>query len=169
MRSSNALHEAVVNNHLDVVQYLLASGANPNAVDKLYHTTPLALAKSPQAIDLLLSYNADVTCVNFSGSTALHEITKAVGHGSRALRAEYGRVVDLFVSRGADVNAMCNSRLTPYVIAWMLGSKRAGLELQRHGAKCPEGYDIPQLDESMSCDSDTEDDSMSSDPDSMES
>ena len=95
---STALHWAVYNGNAEMVQMLLARGANVKATTRLGALTPLMMAaKSGDAdiVQLLTDAKADVLSPNANGTTPLM-FTAASGQAS---------VVKLLLDRGADVNA----------------------------------------------------------------
>ena len=82
----------------EMLQLLLASGADASAKDDLYEWRPLhyaAFSGSLQAMELLLHNGADVDAVSCYGATALHA----------AAAAGWEEIVKLLLSMGADVNA----------------------------------------------------------------
>lgn len=96
---TTALHWAVYNAHADMVQMLLAAGADPRAKTRLGGITPLMMAaKNGEAglMKLLLDAHEDVRTTNSNGTTPL------------MLAAASGKAdaVKLLLDRGADVNAV---------------------------------------------------------------
>ncbi|XP_065907268.1 uncharacterized protein [Dysidea avara] len=102
---NTSLHVAVDMNHLEVMQFLLSSGANVNKRN-INDDTPLHLAVqhgNVQAVELLLCTEADINARNKSGITPLH----------RAAEKGDIQLVELLVSRGADVDSTDNWGNTP--------------------------------------------------------
>jgi uncharacterized protein len=94
---TTALHWAVYNNDVDLVERLLAAGADVNAAND-YHATPLseaAVVGNLQVVGKLLAAGADVESANADGQTALMVI-------ARTSNVEVAR---LLLKRGAKVNA----------------------------------------------------------------
>lgn len=93
------LHLAASNDHADIVDFLLANGADINARDKNGGSTPLDFALScinhKDTLPILLAHGADVNSKNSSGVTPLQA---AAMRGSKEDAA-------IFMAHGADVNA----------------------------------------------------------------
>jgi ankyrin repeat protein len=92
-----ALHEAVKQRDLVLVQMLLASGADPNSLDK-DGFSPLEYATWQgylPSITLLLEKGADPSLATIDGYTPLH----------LAAMSNYVEAAKLFIEKGADVNA----------------------------------------------------------------
>jgi uncharacterized protein len=90
-----ALHIAVGRGRVDLVNLLIAAGANPNRRD-VTGLTPMMLAACRgdlDAVELLLKSGADVNARDFNGTTSL---MLAQGHDL---------VVEALLRAGADVNA----------------------------------------------------------------
>ncbi|MFN2444395.1 MAG: ankyrin repeat domain-containing protein [Vicinamibacterales bacterium] len=95
---STALHWAAYSGHAEMVQMLLASGADVKAKTRLAGLTPLMMAARnghADVIKLLLDAKDDVAATNANGTTPL------------MLAAASGKAdaVKLLLDRGADVNA----------------------------------------------------------------
>ncbi|CAG8980198.1 hypothetical protein HYALB_00012391 [Hymenoscyphus albidus] len=104
MNDQTALHLATFNNHLTVVQILLANGADLEAKDT-YGRTALHIASRTgyqTIVQLLLENGADLEAKNTSAGTVLHEASRA-GHLT---------IVQLLLENGADVHATCNQGRT---------------------------------------------------------
>jgi len=92
------LINTVVLNEVDRLRRSLAGGANANARDPEHQWTPLIMARSDEAVLLLLDYGAEVDARDDRGMTAL--MWQAIGkhrHGPN--------IVSILAQRGADVNA----------------------------------------------------------------
>jgi ankyrin repeat protein len=98
------LHWAALEGHNDLVELLLAHGADVNAKDNGNYTAlhEAALAGHNDLVELLLAHGADVNTKDKDGFTALHD---AAWHG-------YKDVVELLLAHGADVNAKDNNGYT---------------------------------------------------------
>jgi ankyrin repeat protein len=89
-----------------VIPYLIAAGADPNAVDKP-GVAPLHRAvrtRSPAAVRALLAGGADPRQRNGSGSTPLHlavQTTGASGSGSDRARQSQAEIIVLLLKAGA--------------------------------------------------------------------
>jgi ankyrin repeat protein len=90
----------------EVIKYLVAVGADPNAVDKS-RVTPLHRAvrrRSHAAVLGLLDAGANLRQPNQSGSTPLHlavQTTGASGSGSAEAREQQELIIRLLLERGA--------------------------------------------------------------------
>jgi len=90
----------------DTIEFLLAAGADPNALDKS-GVAPLHRAvrtRSSPAVTALLAGGADVRAKNASGSTPLHlavQDTGRGGTGSESSRNEQERIVKILLAAGA--------------------------------------------------------------------
>ena len=96
MIGATPLYVATDNNHLEIVELLIANGADLNA-NALGGVTPLFAAIENNHLkiaELLISSGADLNAKNSLGYTSLH---RAV-HGRRKL------LVELLIIKGADVN-----------------------------------------------------------------
>jgi uncharacterized protein YecT (DUF1311 family) len=110
--SLTPLHEAVASGHKDVVELLIARGANVNTTRRDW--TPLMAAASQGRTDLVALLIAHGANVNFNvGATALLNAT-IYGHKD---------VVALLIANGADVNAKSSSGWTPLHVAAEEGGK----------------------------------------------
>ena len=102
------LHLAITMGRLDMVELLIANGANVNAIDN-HGETPLhmaayyATAFNRDIVEFLLENDANVNAVNNNGETPLH---------NAAYRGHYD-IGALLVDRGANVNAIDNNGETP--------------------------------------------------------
>ena len=97
----------------EVIAYLIAAGADPNALDKS-GVAPLHRAvrnRCSAAASALIDNGADPLLMNKSGSTPLHLAVQNTGKsnsGSEASKDEQGRVIALLLRHGAsptDVDA----------------------------------------------------------------
>ena len=101
---STPLHKAAETNTLDVIQYLVAQGADVNA--QYWRYTPLHKAAEKNSLEVLqylISQGADVQAKGEEGLTLLHY---AAGGNSM-------EVLQYLVSQGADVLAKGNLGWTP--------------------------------------------------------
>ncbi|MEQ9367973.1 MAG: ankyrin repeat domain-containing protein [Coleofasciculus chthonoplastes F3-SA18-01] len=100
------LHKAVENDKTEVVELLLAKGANSNAQDN-QGETPLHKADNTTIIELLLDQNANSNAQDNWGNTSLH-------NAASLLKLDQ---VTLLIAKGANVNARNNQGNTPLHIA----------------------------------------------------
>uniref|UniRef100_A0AAV1VM03 Uncharacterized protein n=1 Tax=Peronospora matthiolae TaxID=2874970 RepID=A0AAV1VM03_9STRA len=114
-KGESVLHVAVAEDHLEIVQYLVANGAMLNLQDKKHRFTPLmlALAQQPptfkEIIQALLKGKPDLNVQNSSGQTVVH------------LAAEYGEaeILKLLLLLGgkANVDAAGSKKMTALHVA----------------------------------------------------
>jgi len=112
---SSPLHWAAGGGHVEIMEMLLAKGANIEAKDKDGMTPLHAAAAKGQAaaVKLLLDKGADVNSRRNDGATALH--------GAALL--DRTEVLPLLIAAGADVNAADHGKITPLMCAALAGSK----------------------------------------------
>jgi ankyrin repeat protein len=128
---TTALHWAVYNDEDDLVDRLIAAGANPNLRND-YGATPLAEAAitgNAQVIRKLLKAGADVESRNADGQTALMIVARSAN-----LEA-----ANLLLKAGANVNAKENWR-GQTALMWAAAQSQPGMVqlLIKHGAKVNE-------------------------------
>jgi ankyrin repeat protein len=124
------LHAAAFFGHQELAEFLLAQGADRNAVAKnrtfARGITPLhsALAGRHTALaEMLINKGADITAVDAEGNTPLHG---AAFHGNAAL-------VRLLLAKRADVNSRRHDGATPLALA-IENNRQETIELLRqHG------------------------------------
>ena len=124
---TTALHWAVQQGDLDLVQHLLRAGANAKAKND-YGSTPMSeaavLARTP-ILDALLKAGADVESPNADGQTALMVV-------ARTSQVDAAR---LLIARGANVNAVEKWR-GQTALMWAAAQRQPAMvkELIAHGA-----------------------------------
>ncbi|MHC4540673.1 MAG: ankyrin repeat domain-containing protein [Planctomycetota bacterium] len=106
MSERDAEREAMVQQQIDVIQTLIAKGADINAKDQ-HGETPLAEHGSTRIAEFLIPNGADVTAKNNKGETPLHCATFW----------GYRQIVELLMAHGADINAKTNEGQTATDIA----------------------------------------------------
>lgn len=102
-----ALHEACIDGHVDVVEWLLRSGADVASQDK-YGFTPLHLAAWHQrhrVMDVLLAHNAPLEALNTYGGTVLTATIHAIIHAHYPL-TQVEVTLKKLLDAGADVQAV---------------------------------------------------------------
>lgn len=100
------LHSAANRGNIKVTNYLLARGANPNAVSGNGYTSLYMAAGSDYgaaAAEALLNYGADPNARDASGNTALHQ---AASQGAT-------KVIEILLAHKADINAANNNGYVP--------------------------------------------------------
>lgn len=110
------LHSAAHRGNIQVTNYLLARGANPNAVSGNGFTALYMAAESDYGAavaEALLNYGADPNVRNASGQTALHQ---AASQGAT-------KVIEILLAHKADINAADNSGYVPLLGAISYGMK----------------------------------------------
>jgi len=126
------LHFAVEENRLEMVNYLLESGANPNLHMKYDQSTPLMLAISLlppdenafQIVSSLVKYGADVNAIKEGGRRPLHLCRSD----------DYIKYCELLLLNGADVDAKADTGSTPLHFATYGKYKSIVALLLQHGA-----------------------------------
>jgi ankyrin repeat protein len=115
------LHLAALNGHKDVVELLVAKGANVNANNG---GTPLHRAAGhKEVMEFLLAHGADVNAKANNGETPLHY----------AARRGEGNLAELLMAHGADINVKSNKGHTPLYVAAREGHKDVVELLRQHG------------------------------------
>ena len=99
------MHKATFNGHKDVVELLLAHGAEINAANNKYGATPLHLAAQEGykgVAELLLARGAEVNAKDKDGETPLYIAAKKNRSIdlNRELLADHGGVVELLLRHG---------------------------------------------------------------------
>ena len=98
-----ALHVAVNAGRRDIVEVLIAHGANTNAGENKGSTPLHIAARSREMAELLIMNGANVNAKDEAGRTPLHSVAT---HGLPF-------VAHLLISHGADINAKDNEGRTP--------------------------------------------------------
>lgn len=120
------LHEASINDHVDICEVLLSSGANIEALDQ-GNGSPLHDASrcgSYNVLKFLIKHGANVNIKNKDGETPLH----------LALREGNSKEAQLLMSFGADIFAEDNDGDTPLHCACDSGLTALAFELLKLGA-----------------------------------
>jgi len=135
------LHWAAFTGPQDVIEFLIARGANVNARDA-WDDTPLhraAAAGQKESVELFLAKGAKVNAEGESGKTPLHD----------AARKGHEEVVGVLIAGGADLNARDGSGLTPLLRAVLkkhlkavelLVAKGADVNAMDKGGRTPLDY-----------------------------
>jgi uncharacterized protein len=126
-----ALHLAAFFGHQAILEFLLSSGANPNAVAKNpMQVVPIHSAAAhyqPEVAEAmvrsLLAHGADVNARQEGGFTALHAAAQSGNLG----------LLDLLLDSGADINAAASDGKTPLAIARESNKTDAAARLEQRG------------------------------------
>jgi hypothetical protein len=120
------LHYAAMEGHKEIVELLLANGADVNTKDD--GVTPLHFAASgdhKEIAELLIANGADVNAKGGDEATPLHW---AAYNGRK-------EIVELLIAEGADVNAKDEVGETPLDRTAILDKKETADLLRKHGGK----------------------------------
>ena len=115
-----------------LVELMLERGADVNARDK-DQATPLhstSYASDLETTRVLLNNGANVHAKNVQGRTPLHILSQGAYYYSRSGPA----LVELLLSRGADVNAQDNDQVTPFLLASFCWRAEIAEKLLQNGA-----------------------------------
>lgn len=116
---------------VQIVELLLANGANPKVVDR-NRITPLHYANQVKIAELLIKRGADVNALTVKGYTPLHYIAER-GYGVQGSLSAV-KTAELLIKKGAKVNVMAGDGTTPlYKAVYNNKTEMAGL-LLRYGA-----------------------------------
>ena len=130
-KGMSALHFATKNGHLDVVQFLVAKGAEINGVTKEQNWTPLHQAAhdgSEKILKFLLQNNANIELPDNTCKTPLH----------LAMYSEKPSLVKLLLEAKANVHVQDIKNWTPMHHACFVGNLRMIQLLLEMGAKIDE-------------------------------
>ena len=130
-RRSTLLRYASENGHLRVVELLLSKGAEIDVEDK-YSRTPLMLAVKNGHNDVsmhLINHGADVSKIGVFRRSTLLRYASENGHS---------RVVELLLSKGAEIDAEDKNHRTPLMLAVEYGHNDILMHLINHGADVSE-------------------------------
>jgi ankyrin repeat protein len=125
-----ALHSAVCNDSLELVELLLKSRADIHGVND-FGITALHLASSVEMIRLLIAWGAEVDAVSKDGRTPLVK---------QAAERESSDVIRELLQQGAAVNSANNRGMTALDIANLRQEKEKIGILIQHGGKCGTGF-----------------------------
>ena len=123
----SALHAASSEGHDQIVQMLLAGGANINKCSALHGGSALHAASEKgheQVVRMLLEKGADVNTSDHYGFTPLY----------RASQGSHEQLVRMLLEKGADVNTSDHYGFTPLYLASLLGHEQVVRMLLEHGA-----------------------------------
>lgn len=117
------LHHAAENGNLDTIRTLVSHGAVLDARDK-QDRTPLHLATTDAAAELLISLGANASAKDRTASRPLHHMATR-GHAN---------AVAALLKAGANANAFNNAQQTPLHLACIAGARKAVSALVEAGA-----------------------------------
>lgn len=117
-----ALCAASNSDHRDIVQYLLAHGANPNGIGngtpEDFYAFPLLGACSGAVVELLIAAGAAIHTRNRYGDTALHGLVRRANGKEGAEREKYLEALKMLLAHGADPLAQNQSHVnTPLALS----------------------------------------------------
>ena len=121
------LHAAVENGNIEIIQFLLDSGAKVNIRD-FEKRTPLMMLDNdatPEIFDLLIRYGAKIQLVDKEKNTALHHFVES---------ADNAEIVQLLINHGVDVNAVNKDGETALMLAAENGNAESVKALLESGA-----------------------------------
>jgi hypothetical protein len=121
------LHAAVENANIEIIQFLLDSGAKTNIRD-FQKRTPLMMLDgdaTPEILDLLIRYGAKVRLVDKEKNTALHRLVQNTSDDT---------LIRLLINQGIDVNAVNKAGQTALMLAAENGNDESVKALLEAGA-----------------------------------
>ena len=112
--------------HLEILKFLIKSGANVNAFDKS-KSTPIFYAGSyPEAVDLLIKNGAKINLKNYEGTSPLMNACSSY-NGLESVK--------LLLKNGANINEKNDNNCTPLTFASISGDDEVTKYLLEKGAK----------------------------------
>jgi ankyrin repeat protein len=152
-QNGRPLHWAVEHGTKDMVELLLAHGADVNARNGEFGVTPLHYVASSEVAELLLAHGANIDARDSLGKAPLHDAAM-MGHrdvvevllahnanvdardrtGETPLHGALKDAVEVLLAHGADVNAKDKYGQTPLLMAVSRGDKEKAELLLAHGA-----------------------------------
>lgn len=119
-----ALSRAVLENNVEIVDFLIENGADVNAICDEPAVTAVAWTGNMDLLDKLLSHGADVSVINMNGENALHN----------AIAANKVDMIDKLLSLGVDINNANKMGNTPLARAIYADNEALINELLDRGA-----------------------------------
>lgn len=102
-----ALHLASAAGNVDLVEFLIASGASVDTPDRSPHgaSTPLhdaAFFGRSSVVEILLDHGANINAIGEEGGTALHQVLR----NKEDVEPKYIETIRLLLDRGHDINSV---------------------------------------------------------------
>ncbi len=141
------LHYAARDSHKEIIELLIAKGADLNARmgEGLTPLHQAAYGGQKEAVELLIAAGADVNAKDRGGVTPLHQVAFFASPLFNHQAASNGRkeVVELLIAKGADLNAKIESAgilkgYTPLDVAEEFNLPELASILRKHGGKTGE-------------------------------
>ena len=130
-KGQTPLHFAANRGQKEILEVLLANGADIEARDGRWHNTALLNASvrgRKEVVELLLEKGANIEAKDGNGGTPLNLTS---GYGTSV----HTDVIQLLLDRGADIESRGNVDCTPLQTAVAVGRKEVAELLLAHGAK----------------------------------
>ena len=138
IKGSTALHYAAHYDYMDLVKLLVENGADVNAREAHWWTTPLAWAADAarsEAVKFLLDNGAEVNADIGGGHAALHAASQGGSTQGQERTEGYRKAAELLIEYGAKVDAKTNDGFTPLANAIGAGNETVAEVLRQHGSK----------------------------------
>lgn len=102
-----ALHIASAAGNLVMIEFLIASGASPDAPDRSPHgaSTPLhdaAFDGRSRGVEILLDHGANINAIGEQGGTALHQVLRNKEH----VESKHIDTIKVLLDWGHDINSV---------------------------------------------------------------